>query len=617
MEDAALSPNPYMTRANWTSLDGEWEFAHDDAGAGLANGWDKGDTAFDQRITVPYPPESVASGVNAKGFHPVIWYRRVFEVPALKEGERLVIHFGAVDYYASVWVNGRLVAKHEGGHTPFSADITDVLGTGAQTVVVRAEDPCSDVRIPRGKQDWQEKPHDIWYDRTSGIWQPVWLTVVPKLHITDLAFVTDIANARVRCEVRLSAMPERPVPLTVKLGGDEVLAEVTVMVDDSEAEFDIAVPALRHGMTRGRLMWSPDKPTLIDAELTLAGAVPDRLSSYLGLRTVGIGHGHFLLNDRPKFLRLVLGQNYWPDTHLATKPGELREEVEHIKALGFNGVRVHQKVEDPRFLYWCDRLGVMVWEEMPSGYAFSASLVERASREWAEVIRRDKGHPCIIAWVPLNESWGVQDISERADQLHFADALYHLTKALDPSRPAISNDGWELGDTDILSLHDYAPDGEELGARYGDGEGLAELIKGYGAAGRRILLKGEKADGRPLMLTEFGGVSFTPETGVEWHGYATVSDGAALEAKLEGMFEAIAASQHLMGYCYTQLTDTLQETNGLLLADRTPKIAVDKLRRMITLPSAAHPQERVAAEREYAKARSKGIEAARGEARED
>ncbi len=605
MDETALAPNPRMTRENWTSLDGEWAFAHDDADEGIHNGWSDGGIVFDKRITVPYPPESVASGINAKGFHPVSWYGRQFETPAMTEGERLIITFGAVDYAASAWVNGKLVATHEGGHTPFSADITEALAAeGPQSLVVRAADPSSDVRIPRGKQDWREKPHDIWYNRTSGIWQPVWLTVVPKLHLTDLAFVADIANGRVKCEVRLSAAPRTAVPLRVRLSAGETLADVTVMIDDSEAEFDIAIAALRHGMDRNRLIWSPGNPALIDAELTLDGR--DRLQSYLGLRTVGTDHGRFLLNGQPKFLRLVLGQNYWPDTHLAARPGELRREVEHIKALGFNGVRVHQKIEDPRFLYWCDRLGVMVWEEMPSGYAYSSSLVERVSCEWSEVIRRDKGHPSIIAWVPLNESWGVTDISEREDQQHFANALYHLTKALDPSRPAISNDGWELGVTDIISIHDYAPDGAELATRYGDGKGLTRMIAGIGPAGRPLLLDRGAAGDRPVMLTEFGGVSFTPKQGVEWHGYATVADEAALEDRLVEMFTAIASVPNLMGYCYTQLTDTLQEANGLLYDDRTPKLAVENLRRAITLPAAAFPPERVHAEREFARARSKG-----------
>ncbi|AJY45386.1 glycoside hydrolase family 2 protein [Martelella endophytica] len=592
---AEIAPNPQFAREKTIDLCGTWGFAHDDAKVGLAAKWWKSADAFGREITVPYPPESKASGVHETGYHPVIWYRRTFEKPSLSEGERLTITFGAVDYAASVWVNGERVATHEGGHVPFSADITDALvDSGEQVVVVRAEDPPKDAGIPRGKQDWLEEPHVIWYYRTSGIWQPVWLTVVPALSIEECHFVADLTHARVRCETRLSAAPEKPVRLTIGLScKGEFLAEQSVTMTGQEMRFDVALPQLEHGVHRDHLLWSPERPTLVDAEITLEGETPDRVTSYLGLRTVGVSDGHFLLNDLPYFLRFALGQNYWPESHLAASAETLKKEVELIKAMGFNGVRIHQKIEDPRFLYWCDVLGLLVWEEMPSAYIFSNSMARRLTAEWSEAIRRDKSHPCIVAWVPLNESWGVQYIADKADEKHFANALYHLTKALDPSRPAISNDGWELAETDIISVHDYSPDGEGIAMSFGDGEALEAMLYGRGPSRRRILLDDGDIGGRPVMLTEFGGLSYTPKAGDHWFGYSTVESPEEYAARLDDLFEAIAESPLIAGYCYTQVTDTEQETNGLLTAAREPKLPLEKLYEITNKPAASIPSERL------------------------
>lgn len=593
---AAFVPNPQFHRGGLTDLCGQWGFAFDDADLGMLEGWWKRADVFDRTITVPYPPESKLSGIGVSGFHPVIWYRRTFDRRKLGPGERLILHFGAVDYAASVWVNGQCVATHRGGHVPFSADITRALdGEGEQTIVLRAEDQPRDVRTPRGKQDWLEEPHAIWYHRTSGIWQPVWLSVVPALHLTDIHFIPDLINARVRCEVRLSATPLEPIRLTMKFGvKGKPLAEQSVMLADSELGFDISIPQIEHGTHRDHLLWTPEKPNLVTAEIIVEGDTPDRVDSYFGLRSVGIGNRLFLLNEHPYYLRMVLGQNYWPESHLAAPGADaLRKEVELIKSMGFNGVRVHQKIEDPRFLYWCDVLGLLVWEEMPSAYAFSSSMMERLSQEWMEAIRRDKSHPCIVAWVPLNESWGVPHIVTREDQAHFASALYHMTKALDPSRPAISNDGWELVESDIWSVHDYAPDGEGLSSRFHDRESMEAMLKGMGPARRRLVLGGRELGDRPVMLTEFGGLSYMPKQGDNWHGYSTVSDVKEFEARLRDLFSAIAASPNLAGYCYTQVTDTEQEANGLLTAARVPKLPLETIRDITTMPAAIMPQEKV------------------------
>ncbi|WAL69799.1 glycoside hydrolase family 2 [Amycolatopsis cynarae] len=611
VEPEDLCPRPNLVRQDWMDLCGRWGFAFDDGDAGLADRWYAGHEAFDRTITVPYPPESELSGVHAPQPRRVVWYRREFDTAAPPPGYRFVVHFGAVDYAASVWVNGVPVGGHEGGHTPFTLDITDALRLdgGAQSIVVRVEDQPDDATQPRGKQDWREEPHDIWYHRTTGIWQPVWAEVVPDLHLREVQWIADVPGASVVCEGELSSHPENPVTVRVLLRLDgETLAEQAVRVDHRRFRFPVAVPALRHGQDRHRLLWAPEHPVLVDAGVRVepADGPEDVVASYLGIREVGVADGRFLLNQVPYFPRMVLEQGYWPQSHLAAPDaGALRREVELIKELGFNGVRVHQKVEDPRFLYWCDRLGLLVWGEAANAYEFGPTAIERLTRDWLEILRRDRSHPSIVTWVPLNESWGVPDIAAVPAQAHFASSLYHLTKAVDPTRPVISNDGWEITEADIYGVHDYAPLGVSLSRRYGDPDAVRKTLAEGRPGGRRLVL-GEITADRPVMLTEFGGLSYAPQAGDKWFGYSTVADAAGLVHKLDELVSAVLDSPALAGFCYTQLTDTEQETNGLLTADRVPKADPAKIRAILTRPARALPGEEIGAYREEIMPRGDG-----------
>ena len=415
-------PRPMLTRPGWTDLCGTWSFAYDDKSTGVHERWQDRPDVFDRTIEVPFPPESARSGIGDEGFHPVVWYRRTFTHPAPParpgpQQERLLLHFGAVDYRASVWVNGHLVATHEGGHTPFSADITTALrDQDEQHLVVRAEDLPGDLRQPRGKQDWQPAPHVIWYRRTTGIWQPVWLESVPANSISEVRWTPDVARAAMAVTVRLRRTHQRPLRVRVQLSlRDDPLADDVYTVDGDEVVREIALPTAVASTGRRTYLWSPEHPNLIAATVTLldGDAVLDEVGSYTALRSVRAAGSQILLNEQPYFLRLVLAQNFWPESHLAAPDGDaLRREVELVKELGFNGVRVHQKVEDPRFLHWCDRLGLVVWAELPSAYEFSTTTVQRLTREWMEVLARDHSHPCVIAWVPLNESWGVPAVAQ-------------------------------------------------------------------------------------------------------------------------------------------------------------------------------------------------------------
>lgn len=618
VEPQHVCPRPQLVRQGWFDLCGEWGFAFDEKDRGLAERWygagderdDDTGGVFDRTITVPYPPESELSGVHAQEPHSVVWYRRRFDAPRLPPGHRLILHFAAVDHIASVWLNGIFLGQHSGGQTPFSFDVTDALRDGEQSIVVRAEDRPDDAAQPRGKQDWRSAPHDIWYHRTTGIWQPVWAEVVPALHLTDLHWTPDVVGASVTCEGTLSRRPDDAVSIRVALHlGDEVLADQTVRVDSDRFRFDVAIPALRHGQDRARLLWSPENPVLVDAtvEMRPPGESADEISSYTGLRDVGTADGRFLLNHVPYFPRMVLEQGYWPRSHLAAPDAHaLRREVELVKELGFNGVRVHQKAEDPRFLYWCDRLGLLVWGETANAYEFGPTAVERLVREWLEIVHRDRSHPCLVTWVPLNESWGVPDIASAPAQAEFARSLYHLTRSVDPTRPVISNDGWETPVADIHGVHDYAPSGASLRERYVDAGAVRRTLSAGRPGGRRLVLgDAQEAVTRPVMLTEFGGLTYALADG-EWFGYSTVRDGSDLVRRLDDLVGAVLASSALAGFCYTQLTDTLQETNGLLTADRVPKADPAAIRAVLTRRAHALPPDELRAQREAAPAEPPG-----------
>jgi beta-galactosidase/beta-glucuronidase len=518
LPDENLHPQPQCARANWTDLCGPWQFAYDDAAVGIQERWYDREDVFDCVITVPFPPESPASGIGDTSFHSVLWYRRTFTVAPEDRDKQLLLQFGAVDYSAQVWVNGRSVASHEGGQTPFCAEIAFALNDGEeQVVIVRAEDPPGDLALPRGKQDWRESPHDIWYDRTSGIWQPVWIEPVQSPYITSLQWHTDLDNGTLGISVRLTPHHYEAARIRVELRLHEaLLVDDVFLMHGTELRRDISLDLGSVTMTRERVLWSPGSPNLIEATVTvlIEDEVRDQMLSYAGLRSASVAGGRFLLNGRPYYLRLALEQGFWPQSHLAAPSGAaIKHEAEMAKALGFNGVRIHQKVEDPRFLYWCDRLGLMVWGEMANAYVFNTVSADRIMREWIDVVERDYSHPCVVAWVPLNESWGVPNLLRDPAQRNFVQAMYHITKSLDPTRPCIGNDGWEFLVGDLFGIHDYTFDSETIRERYGSTEAIRRLLREVQPSHRFVLLDSDLPPDIPFVLTEFGGISMRPQTG--------------------------------------------------------------------------------------------------------
>ncbi|WP_437620034.1 glycoside hydrolase family 2 protein [Sorangium sp. So ce1151] len=573
-------PRPQLRRAGWTSLNGTWAFALD-----LEARWRRpGDVVWDRVIEVPFSPETKRSGIGDMGFYRACFYRRTFEAPDLRQGERLVLHFGAVDYEATVWVEGSLVARHAGGYTPFSVDITDHLGArGAQEIVVRAEDDPTDLAKPRGKQDWEDEPHSIWYPRTTGIWQTVWMERVPRTYIGSVRWASSLTRWELDCYARIAGERRDDLRLRVRLHCDDaLLADDTYTVVAGEVHRRVALSDPGIDDFRNHLLWSPESPTLIQAELELlgrGGEVLDRVRSYTALRSIAIQGDRIVLNGRPLPLRMVLDQGYWPETGM-TPPDDLalRRDVELAREMGFNGVRKHQKIEDPRYLYWADTLGLMVWEEMPSAYRFTAQSVERLTREWIDAVERDYSHPCVIAWVPFNESWGVPNLPDNARERHWVEALYHLTRTLDSTRPVVGNDGWESVATDIIGIHDYDADAERIARRYHAEDVRPRLFQRERPGGRLLVLDGHRETVElPIILSEFGGIALRRSAPGIW-GYSLCNDPRSFARAYESLLAAVRSVELLSGFCYTQFADTYQEANGLLYADRTPKFPLHEIR---------------------------------------
>lgn len=582
-------PRPMLVRPGHVALDRRVRFTYDDALEGLDGRWQDDAARFDREIQLPFPPESAASGIGLTDYHPCLWYRipvsaADLDAAGLTAERRLLLHFGAVDYEAMVWVDGTMVGTHEGGQAPFSFDVTAALDPGAQdhVVVVRAFEDPFDGHMPRGKQDWLPEPHLIWYHRTTGIWRTVWLESVPPLHIERLAWRGDTTTSRVSLTVELNRRPGPGCELAVAVALDgRVLSCAAVTADDRVARVTIDLAGANTGGHHEELLWRPEHPVLLDAGVTVGD---DVVSSYLGLRDVTVGPDTLRLNGQRFYLRSVLEQGYWPESHLTPPSAQaLEDEVRLILALGFNSARIHQKVEDPRFHFWADRLGLTLWGETAAAYIFDSFAIGRLTREWIDVVRAYESHPSIIAWVPFNESWGVFQIDRTPDQRSYVGALTDLTRALDQTRPVVSNDGWEHVNSDLFTIHDYDPRGDVLASRY-TAEGLARMLATIGPADRPLAVGswGASLRTRPVLLTEFGGIRFSPGTSEDaaW-GYSSAADADDLERRIRAIMDAVKASPLLGGFCWTQLTDTLQEANGLCDAGRTPKLPVETLRALM------------------------------------
>lgn len=567
-------PRPEFTRNEWLNLNGQWNFDFDDNNSGLIEEWYLNHD-YSQKITVPYAFQSKLSGIETKEFHDVVWYERCFTIPESWQKKKIHLHFGAVDYRATVWVNGRFVRTHEGGHTSFYADITDALINGENRVVVRAEDRSTDLEQPRGKQYWEVESGGIFYTRTTGIWQTVWLEPVSPSFLERVKLTPNIDTGEVLIEYIVQNRTDKQ-ELEVEISYDgQMIANEKIPIHPVQRKNKHSVSLKDFANGEGKL-WSPETPNLYHVNFCLKedDVILDKVHSYFGMRKITIHDGRIELNNKPYYMKLILDQGYYPEGLLTAPTDEdLKRDIELTKEMGFNGVRKHQKVEEPRYLYWADQLGLLVWGEMANSHTFTDQSVKRMTSEWQEAIERDYNHPSIVAWVPLNESWGVPRLKRDPRQANHLVSMYYLTKSIDSSRLVISNDGWEHTISDILTIHDYAGEKDVLTERYSQ---LENVLK-FTPADRSLYVKGFQYHDEPIMVTEFGGIAYKKSAWQGW-GYTSASNDDDFIERYYNVVSGLLESPLVQGFCYTQITDVEQEINGLLTYDRKPKVDLNIIR---------------------------------------
>lgn len=573
-------PRPQFVREKWLNLNGEWDFAFDDHKQGLKEQWYKHQFPEKQKIVVPFAYQTEKSGVNDPTFHDLVWYRRSFSIPEEWENKNIILNFGAVDYRGWIYINGELVTFHEGGNTPFSVDITHVLKDGENDLVVRVEDPSEDVTIPRGKQYWHEKSASIFYTRTTGIWQTVWLEPVEETRIDSIRWTPQIDQGDIVFEADVvGKIRNEPLEIDVTISfKGEVVSSDTYKILENYFKRSINIRNRftdRSNIHGNGWYWTPETPNLFDVEITLRsnGKILDNMTSYFGMRKVSIDDGEFRLNNQKYYQKLILDQGYFPGGLLtAPTDDDLKLDILLAKEMGFNGARKHQKVEDPRYMYWADQLGFLVWGEMANCSEYSEEAAVRISSEWAEAVKRDYSHPCIVTWVPLNESWGISRVAYEKQQQHHSLAMYYLTKSLDTTRPVLSNEGWEHTISDICGIHNYRS-AEEMKQAYQTVESAVSTTP----AKRPIYANGFDYRGEPILITEYGGIAFEVGQSEGW-GYSAVRSSEELVEEYRKQTEVLLESPIIQGFCYTQLTDVEQEINGLLTYDRKPKCDLKKIK---------------------------------------
>lgn len=554
-------PRPQFKRESWQSLNGEWEFCF----GSIQN--------YDRKINVPFSYQWEASGINDKTVHDTVWYRRKFTLNQSRK--RALLCFTASDYVTDVWVNGCHVLRHTGGFTPFSGDITDYVKDGENEIVVRCTDALDNAQ-PRGKQSWTGEQFSCFYYPNTGIWGSVWIEFFGDDCIENYSLQSDTDNCGVYGYIETMYAKADEAEITLKFG-DNLLKKQRISLDGKRTVFNISLAD--NAFDFGELLWWVDKPNLVyvDFKLFKDGKECDVAHTRIGLRKISIENGKILLNDRPLYQRLVLDQGYWQESGLTPPSAEaLKKDIELSKAMGFNGARKHQKLEDPYYYYYAEELGFLVWAEMPSAYTFCEREVKAITAEWQDIVSVAKNFTSVIAYVPLNESWGVREIKTSKEQQNFARSLYYLTKSLDPTRIISTNDGFEnIEESDILSIHDYdIKSSEEFPVKYNGN------YDGMHPQGWALFADGHSYKGQPVLFTEFGGIAFVSEANGEAWGYGSgAKDGDELIKRLEQLINGIAQTG-FQGFCYTQLTDVQQEVNGLLYADRTPKVNPDKLKKI-------------------------------------
>ncbi len=568
-------PRPQFKRKGWQNLNGEWDFAFDDKNIGEEEDWYKRNE-LERKINVPYTFESEASGIADRTPHPYVWYQREVDLKE-RNNKRTILHFNASDYITKVWIDGKFVGEHKGGYDSFSFDISNYLSEREKVnLVVKIEDTMSKIQA-RGKQSWKKDNFSCWYTRTTGIWQTVWLEFVDKdIYIENVKTAADIDNNEVEFVYNFNKnnfQDDYRIETEISFE-DKKVKSFSFDIDEKQSSYKVNLESDNLEVK----LWSPDEANLYEVEYTVYknNKIVDQVSSYFGMRKISVENGQILLNNQRIYQKLILDQGYWPETVLTPPDAEaIKEDLQLIKEMGFNGVRKHQKIEDPRFYHLADKMGLLVWAEMGSSYKFNDQAADDFTKQWLNIVQQLYNHPSIITWVPFNESWGIENIKTDNKQQSFTEAIYHLTKSIDPERPVIANDGWEHTISDIITFHDYEEKGEKLAPVYRDNKDALMDNKASFNIGKFIMADGYNYDNQPIILSEFGGIAFQDEEG--WGYGEQVDSEEELIERMNSLMEEIKKIEYFQGYCYTQLTDVEQEKNGLLTDKRKYKIPLEQI----------------------------------------
>jgi len=573
-------PKPQFKRDNWLNLNGEWDFAFDFSQSGDDKGWSNKPSALDKKILVPFCPESKLSGIGFTDFIPAVWYHRKFSIPKEWDGYRIFLHFGAVDYDCRAWVNGIPVGRHYGGGVSFSFEITNAMQTGENSIVVCAKDDTRSGLQPAGKQSDQSYSYTIMYTRTTGIWQTVWLEARLSSFIESVRVVPDLDKS---CFVLTPVFNNYKKDLVFKatlISDDDKEISTLKSSSSSGIPLKIKVPEPKS--------WSPEHPYLyrLKYELIDNNRVVDEVESYAGLRKFHVEGNKFYLNNKPVFLRFVLDQGFNPEG-IWTAPDDnaLKADIERAKAVGFNGARLHQKVFEERFHYWADKLGYLTWGEF---YDWGLNLenhqaMQNMKREWSEILVRDRNHPSIISWAPLNERRSIKPELYR----RFVQEIVALTHVLDPTRPVNDASGWVHVDTDVFSVHDYEQDPEIFFERYDS------LSADNNIAFIKFPEVSAPYEGQPYVVDEYGGTSWSvnyekanyPSSMLPWEwGYG--KSAQMMEKHIEELTNVLLNNPGISGFCYTQLTDVEYEINGIYTYKRKLKFNAERLKKIFGAPAA-------------------------------
>ena len=567
-------PRPQFVRKEWQILNGEWNFVFDDEDKGESN---KYFLDFPKRIkiNVPYTYETKLSGIKDENIHYIVWYNRKLDLTKEQiNGNKLILNFEGSDYKTKVWVNGNFVGENEGGYARFSFDIEKYVINGENDITVKVEDSLSKNQ-PRGKQRYKKESWKCWYVQTTGIWKTVWIEWVSKKYIKHIKNTPCICEDKIKLEVETSLNEQDFENKNYYIGAEisfngQILNIVKEKLNANY--YELKMELYKKDIEHIPQKWSPNSPNLYDItyKLYCEDVMVDTVYSYFGIREISIKENKIFLNNEELYLKMILDQGYWKDTHL-TPPNEesLIKDINSILEFGYNGIRKHQKIEDEKFLYWCDAKGVLVWNEMANFFSFSDMSIQIFTKEWIKVVKQNYNHPSIITWVPINESWGFPELKSNKQQQNFLNSIYYLTKAIDNTRPVISNDGWEHTISDIITIHDYVQEGNLLSLTYN--EKISEVLNNKREFNNHYLFaNGYEYKGQPIIISEYGGTSIKSEKG--WGYGEQAKDENDFIKKFEELTLAIQKMPMITGYCYTQLTDVQQEVNGLMDEDRKYKI---------------------------------------------